>query len=83
MGYFVIEGNCNMDKMFKFRGLVLKMDRLENNLSWWFEEMRFYYLCIILKRCNYCLYLLCGDVSGRDIGKDRKWLFKNMFRIFI
>lgn len=85
MGYFVIEGICNIGLMFKFMGLVLKKDRLENNfmLMVWREEMRFYYLCIIFKRFNYCLYLWCGDVSGRDIGKDRKWLFNNMFRILI
>lgn len=81
MGHFVTEGNCNMDKMFKSRGSVLKKDRSENNLSWRSEEMRFHYLCTTPKRRNYCLYLLRGDVSGRDTGKDRKWLLKNMLRI--
>lgn len=43
--------------------------------------MRFHYLCTTLKRLNYCLYLWRGDVSGRDTGKDRKWLLNNMLRI--
>lgn len=47
MGYFVIEGNCNIGMMFKFMGLVLKKDRLENNLSWWFEEKRWdFIICV-------------------------------------
>lgn len=40
MGHFVTEGNCNIGRMFKSMGSVLKKDRSENNLSWRSEEKR-------------------------------------------
>lgn len=83
MGHFVTEGTCNIGTMFKSMGSVLKKDRSENNfmLTVRREEMRFHYLCTTPKRLNYCLYLWRSDVSGRDTGKDRKWLLNNMLRI--